>query len=159
VTNTEESAAILQSITGSHSSTSLHIAAHHPASCLGFVDPIHPDKGPGNDWNNNRFKLTIAAMPSLHFGTAFLIGIPIAVWGGHMSLRALAPLYPVVMGFVVVTTANHWILDCLAGFFVAYIGWLINWAFLGLRPFEEWLFWLLRTEKPKDVVVDPKGEM
>ena len=123
-----------------------------------FVDVLHPGKGPGNDWNNNRFKLTLAAMPSLHFGTALLIGASVAVWGRHMPLRVLAPLYPAVMGFVVVATANHWILDCVAGTLVAYTGWHINWILLALRPLEEWLFWLLRTEKPRDKVVVRKGD-
>ena len=122
-----------------------------------FVDVIHPDKGPGNDWNNNRFKLTLAAMPSLHFGTALLIGASVAMWGRYTPLRNLAPLYPAIMGFVVIATANHWVLDCVVGAVLVYVGWHVNWVLLALRPFEEWLFWLLRTEKPRDVVVS-KGD-
>lgn len=88
-----------------------------PAS-YGFVDPIHPDPtdGPGNDWNNNKFKLTLAAMPSLYFGTALLIGASLTVWGTNMPLRFLAPLYPAVMGFVVVATANHWGVGLYSGY-------------------------------------------
>jgi hypothetical protein len=122
-----------------------------------FVDVIHSDKGPGNDWNNNRFKLTLAAMPSLHFGTALLIGASVAVWGRYMPLRILAPWYPVIMGFVVIATANHWVLDCVVGAILVYVGWRVNWVLLALRPFEEWLLWLLRTEKPRDVVIS-KGD-
>ncbi|KAJ7070175.1 PAP2 superfamily-domain-containing protein [Mycena amicta] len=45
---------------------------------FGFVDVLHPsvDSGIGGEtsaWGNNRFQLTLAAMPSLHFGTSLLI--------------------------------------------------------------------------------------
>ena len=69
-----------------------------------------------------------------------------------MSLRIMGPWYPVIMSFVVIATANHWVLDCMVGAVLVYVGWRVNWVLLVLRPFEEWLFWLFRTEKPRDVV-------
>ncbi|CZR56861.1 uncharacterized protein PAC_06750 [Phialocephala subalpina] len=120
-----------------------------------FVDVLHPSltqpgTSPPSDWANNRFQLTIAAMPSLHFGTALLIGCSIAMWGRHAWLRALGYLYPGIMAIVVISTANHWVLDCVAGAMVVGLGWLLNWVVLVFRPAEEWLFWLLRAEKPRD---------
>ncbi|KAJ3470043.1 hypothetical protein MRS44_000142 [Fusarium solani] len=41
----------------------------------GFVDILHSKAGGANAWNNNRFQLTIAAMPSLHFGTALFFAV------------------------------------------------------------------------------------
>lgn len=124
-----------------------------PAS-YGFEDVLHPPPGTGvgqpSDWSNNRFQLTIAAMPSLHFGTSLLIGTSVCCFGKQMLLRCIAPFYPIVMGLTVIGTANHWILDCVAGVLVVLTGWLVNWILLGLRPVEEWAFWLVRTEKPKD---------
>jgi hypothetical protein len=124
-----------------------------PAS-YGFDDVLHPRPGTGvggpSDWANNRFQLTIAAMPSLHFGTSLLIGASVCLLGKQMWLRCIAPCYPIIMGLTVIGTANHWVLDCVAGVFVVLIGWLLNWIMLGFRPVEEWGFWLIRTEKPKD---------
>lgn len=123
------------------------------AESYGFEDVLHPRPGTGvgepSDWANNRFQLTIAAMPSLHFGTSMLIGVSVCCLGKQAWLRCIAPLYPIVMGLTVVGTANHWILDCVAGVFVVLTGWYVNWILLGLRLVEEWGFWLVKAEKPK----------
>jgi hypothetical protein len=118
----------------------------------GFVDVLHPvdDEGGPNFWASNPFQLTLAAMPSLHFGTSLLIGIGLVVYGGHWLVKILAPLYPVAMFFVVLGTANHWVLDCVVGVVVVAVGWKANWLLLGLRPVEEWVFWLCRVQKPVD---------
>ena len=125
----------------------------------GFVDVLHPvDESGPNFWASNPFQLTLAAMPSLHFGTSLLIGISLSVYG-HLLVRLLAPLYPVAMFFVVLGTANHWVLDCVVGVLVVAVGWKVNWVLLGLRPIEEWVFWLCRVQKPVEetdiVEVDP----
>ncbi|KAL1641481.1 hypothetical protein SLS58_005986 [Diplodia intermedia] len=39
----------------------------------GYVDVLHA-AGAGSAWSRNRFQLTIAALPSLHFGTALFLG-------------------------------------------------------------------------------------
>jgi hypothetical protein len=121
----------------------------------GFVDVLHPvDEGGPNFWASNPFQLTLAAMPSLHFGTSLLIGISLALYGNHWPIRIVAPLYPVVMFLVVLGTANHWVLGCVVGVLVVGLGWKVNWVLLGLRPIEEWVFWLCRVQKPLD-----EGEM
>ncbi|KAJ6602243.1 PAP2 superfamily-domain-containing protein [Mycena sp. CBHHK59/15] len=107
-----------------------------------------------SDWANNRFQLTLAAMPSLHFGTSLLFALSIAIWGRHAWLRVLAPMYPVVVGLSVISTANHWVLDCAAGVCVAAAAIFCNRIMLRLRPLEEWVFWLCRTERPRDQLVD-----
>jgi hypothetical protein len=117
----------------------------------GFVDVLHPvDEGGPNFWASNPFQLTLAAMPSLHFGTSLLIGLSLVVCGKHLLVRIIAPLYPVAMFFAVLGTANHWVLDCVVGVLVVGVGWEVNWVLLGLRPVEEWLFWLCRVQKPVD---------
>jgi hypothetical protein len=63
-----------------------------------------------------------AAMPSLHFGWAFLLAV-----GIYWVLRdargvLLGVLLTGGMGFAIVLTANHYILDAVAGFVVAAIG-------------------------------------
>jgi hypothetical protein len=128
-----------------------------------FNDVLHPRPGESvgqpSDWANNRFQLVIAAMPSLHFGTSLLVGISIALWGRHTFLRSIAPFYPMTMLLVVLATANHWVLDCVAGVMVVATGLSLNWIMLVLRPIEEWVFWALRSEKPREWPVKLKDDV
>ena len=57
----------------------------------------------------------LAAMPSLHVGWAVWAGL--AVWrlSRRPVVRLLAVAHPVVTSVVVVATANHWLLDVVAG--------------------------------------------
>lgn len=59
-------------------------------------------------------------------------------------------VYPPLMFLVVVTTANHWTLDCLVGLGVVVLGWHVNWVLNYLVVVEAWAYWLFRTEKPVD---------
>ena len=93
-------------------------------------------------------------MPSLHFGTSLLIRMFIAAYGKQTPLRVLAPLYPLAMLIVVLATANHWVLDCVADICIVVVGWQAEWLLLELRPIEEWGFWVCRTEKPRDTGID-----
>ena len=49
---------------------------------------------------------------------------------------------------VVVGTGNDWILDCAVGIVVVIVAWHCNRLLLLLRPVEEIILHLLRTEKP-----------
>jgi hypothetical protein len=129
-----------------------------------FIDVLHPipdptDPSGPNFWASNPFQLTLAAMPSLHFGTSSLLGISMAVYGKHLLLRIVASLYPLVMLAVVLATANHWVLDCVVGVCVVWVAWRVNWVLLGLRPLEEWVFWCLGVEKPGNGVEMGKMEV
>jgi membrane-associated phospholipid phosphatase len=63
-----------------------------------------------------------AAMPSLHVGWAYLIGIGVALvwrdWRGALTVTLL----PALMSLAVVLTANHYILDGAFGVLVASFG-------------------------------------
>jgi len=84
-----------------------------------FVDVLHPvDEGGPNFWASNPFQLTLAAMPSLHFGTSLLIGLSLVLYGKHLLVRIIATLYPAAIFFVVLGTANHWVLDYGVGVLV-----------------------------------------
>lgn len=56
-----------------------------------------------------------AAMPSLHFGWNLLIGIALYREGRGTIIRPLGVILPVAMAVAVVITANHYILDPIAG--------------------------------------------
>ncbi len=62
-----------------------------------------------------------AAMPSLHFGWNLLIGIAI-VAQARGALKIAGVLLPAAMAFAVVATANHFIIDAVAGAALALLG-------------------------------------
>ena len=64
----------------------------------------------------------IAAMPSFHVG--YLVIVSAVVWrlSGSRLLRAWCVLHPLAMGWVVLATANHWVLDLPAGLLLAVVG-------------------------------------
>lgn len=122
----------------------------------GFVDVLHPSDGKsGSSWNNNRFQLTIAAMPSEHFGVATLISYSLTRWSPHTWIRLIAPLWPVVMLFTIIATANHFFLDACVGGLVTVAAFACSDVMLIFRPIEEWVFWMARTEKPESADQDP----
>jgi membrane-associated phospholipid phosphatase len=63
-----------------------------------------------------------AAMPSLHVGWNLLVGIALWRTSRHPSVRAIAILGPTLMAVAVVTTANHYVVDGIAGSVVALTG-------------------------------------
>ncbi len=69
-----------------------------------------------------------AAVPSMHFGYALMIGVAglLLLRGWHLRIAAL--LYPVIVFVMIVGTANHYILDAIAGGAVLVLGFGIVWA-------------------------------
>jgi hypothetical protein len=56
-----------------------------------------------------------AAVPSMHVAFALMIGWPLARLARRPTTRVLWVLYPFLMTFVIVITANHFILDAVLG--------------------------------------------
>ncbi len=56
-----------------------------------------------------------AAMPSLHFGWNLLVGIALFTATRSLLVRIVAVTTPALMAFAVVATANHYVLDIVAG--------------------------------------------
>lgn len=136
--------------------------------------------GDASVWTDNRFVNKFAAMPSLHFGYALLIGLTIATIPLHtpslpkgsllptstfsksssisrrtpQSWRRLLCLslgifYPALILVVVVATANHFILDTVAGAMICCISWWGNDILLNLLVIEDWFLWVVRIHKPE----------
>jgi hypothetical protein len=57
----------------------------------------------------------IAAMPSIHFGWNLMVCLAIVRFASRRILRIVAALIPPAMAFAVVATANHYVLDVVAG--------------------------------------------
>ncbi|KAL8782847.1 MAG: hypothetical protein Q9195_009554 [Heterodermia aff. obscurata] len=143
------------------------------ARSYGFVDTVHGASGSGSVWTSNKFCNQWAAMPSLHFGYSLLIGFTImtlplspnsistssgkAKRSGYTKLpswrRCLCitcgVLYPAIILFAVIATANHFILDVVAGALVCGLAWVSNRLLLNLLPLEDCFLWLLRIHKPE----------
>jgi hypothetical protein len=56
-----------------------------------------------------------AAVPSMHVAFAIMIGWPLARLARHSAARVLWLVYPFLMTFVIVVTANHFLVDALLG--------------------------------------------
>ena len=68
------------------------------------------------------FTNQFAAMPSLHVGWAIWCGALIAMYARRRWVKALGIMYPVATTVVVMATANHYLLDAVAGAVVIGIG-------------------------------------
>ncbi|HWC36448.1 MAG TPA: phosphatase PAP2 family protein [Mycobacteriales bacterium] len=78
-------------------------------------------RGLGGDTNQ------FAAMPSLHVGWAIWCGWMLVRYGRHRVTKIFGVLYPLVLSLDVMVTANHYLLDVLAG------GVVMGLAYLAVR--------------------------
>lgn len=71
-------------------------------------------------------------------------------------------LYPAVILVAIVATANHFVLDAVAGAVVCAVAWRANAVLLNLLPLEDWFLYALRLHKPgvrtRDTEVASWGE-
>jgi hypothetical protein len=92
---------------------------------LGFVDTVtHNAKvNLSSDLLGSLYN-PFAAVPSLHFGYALLVGVTVGVLAKGRIARALGWGYPVVMLLVIVATGNHFFFDAAGGALAIGIGYL-----------------------------------
>ena len=64
-----------------------------------------------------------AAVPSLHFGYALLVGGAIAAYSKRRWTRIAGALYPALMLFIIVATGNHFLFAAAAGGLVVVASW------------------------------------
>jgi PAP2 superfamily len=85
-------------------------------AALGFVDTVSESAkvNLSSDLLGSLYN-PFAAVPSLHFGYALLVGVTLASLARRPLLRVLALGYPVLMLFVIVATGNHFFFDAAAG--------------------------------------------
>jgi hypothetical protein len=93
------------------------ISVAPPRMLPGFVDTVVKYHtwgslaSPGLAKASNQF----AAMPSLHIGWSLWCALAIVVLAKRTWVRVLGALYPVATLFVIVGTANHFVLDAVGG--------------------------------------------
>lgn len=93
---------------------------------LGFVDTITDFSQVSHD--SALVKLFVnpyAAVPSMHIAFALLIALPASRISRHLVSKLFWALYPLLVLFVVIVTANHFWLDAAAGALVAGLAALI----------------------------------
>jgi hypothetical protein len=78
-----------------------------------------------------------AAMPSLHIGWALWCGVAIYLCARRPWVRALGVAYPICTLLVIVGTANHFVIDAVAGLVVFLLGALVQYLFSGRSAFAE----------------------
>jgi hypothetical protein len=71
------------------------------------------------------FSNPVAAVPSLHAGWAFGVGIGLIRYARRSVLRILGAIYPIAVVLTIVVTGNHFIFDALAGVAVLGAGFMI----------------------------------
>ena len=74
-----------------------------------------------------------AAMPSLHVGWALWCGVLLFRFARNRYLRVLGVLYPLITAVVVMSTANHYLVDVLAGVVVMVLGAGLVWGVVVIR--------------------------
>lgn len=75
-----------------------------------------------------------SAVPSLHVAWALIVAASVVILARHPLLRVLAALYPFLMLFAVVASANHFLLDALAGALTALLATAVALTFERYRP-------------------------
>ena len=130
----------------------------------GFLDSVRHDNAT-SIWMSGKYVNSLAAMPSMHFAYAFVIGCTVVyhsgvfrndVEKGESKKGVLGRLlycsfglgYPAMVLMTIIATANHYWMDALVASVVACAAYFFNEICLILLPVEDLLLWVLRVEKP-----------
>jgi hypothetical protein len=104
----------------------LYPAAPPRLADLGFSDTVtaHAGINLSSDLLGALYN-PFAAVPSLHFGYALIVGAALVTLASNPAVRVLGALYPVAMLLVIVATGNHFVFDAVLGGLVVLVGWLV----------------------------------
>lgn len=107
----------------------------------GFVDPVTALHSLGLYASDASGSLTnqYAAMPSMHAGWSLWCGLILVKLASQKWAKALGALYPVTTVYVILSTANHYVLDAVAG--------------IALISGSLWVSWVLYTRCPQPIVI------
>ena len=104
----------------------LYPAAPPRLAGLGFSDAVssHTGLNLSSDLLGALYN-PIAAVPSLHFGYALIVGAGLYALASQRWLRIAGAAYPPAMLYIIVATGNHFWLDAAAGGVVVVAAWLV----------------------------------
>jgi membrane-associated phospholipid phosphatase len=110
----------------------------------GFTDSISQfvTGGTGfvDDGAGKAFLNLYAAVPSMHVGFAVMIGWPMARLVSHRAAKVAWFIYPLLVTFVVVATANHFLTDVFLGALTAGISAMLAKRLLARARPDAWAF-------------------
>jgi hypothetical protein len=106
----------------------------------GFIDAVADFTGiPSDSVTVDALFNPYAAVPSMHAGFALMIGWPLARLVRPRIIKAFWATYPLLVTFVIVATANHFLADAVLGACTAGLGALAATLVARLRP-DVWTF-------------------
>ncbi|RMZ92696.1 hypothetical protein DV736_g25, partial [Chaetothyriales sp. CBS 134916] len=134
------------------------------AKSYDFVDTVHGEGGAKSVWTQNRFCNHCDAVSPFWicvddrdddydntFGpeaSTLEIGASAILQPESAGTGSASILYPLAILVAIISTANHFILDAVAGALVCLIGWKSNAVLVNLLPLEDHFLWFLRIHKP-----------
>jgi hypothetical protein len=92
---------------------------------LGMLDTVTESSHAYRVLQPPAFVNQYAAMPSLHSGWDLLVGISIVTAATTVALKVVGWAMPVMMALAVVATANHYLVDVVAGVALVLVGHLV----------------------------------
>jgi membrane-associated phospholipid phosphatase len=100
----------------------------------GFTDTVTDFFGQGASHSASMLYNPYAAMPSMHVAIALMVGVSATRLVRWRGLKLLWAIYPVLITFVVIVTANHFWLDAAGGALVAALSAYASAALARARP-------------------------
>jgi hypothetical protein len=130
----------------------------------GFLDTVRHDDAQ-SVWMSGKFVNQLAAMPSMHFGYSFTIGMTLVYHSGvfrrtlergearksvwwKVFFLCLGVGYPAFILVTIVATANHYFMDAMVAVGFVLLSFVCNKAFYGFIPLEDLFLFVIRAEKP-----------
>ena len=95
---------------------------------LGLVDTVTSESHAYRALQPPGLTNQYAAFPSLHFGWNLVVGIVLLLTTTQLAIRVFAVLSPLAMGFAVIATANHFVVDVVGGLAVVSVGLTVAFA-------------------------------
>jgi membrane-associated phospholipid phosphatase len=93
---------------------------------IGMADTVSDQAGVALTGHSTVFYNPLAAVPSLHCGFAFAIGIALAAAARRPWTKALALAWGPIVSLAVVATGNHYLFDIAAGLLVSVLGYVVG---------------------------------
>jgi len=116
---------------------------------FGFADTLEIFAKQSYEMQPSFFVNQYAAVPSLHFGWALLLGIALFDITPNIFVRAFAVFFPTVMFAAIVLTANHFIFDGIVGGLVVIVA-----IAIAFRLHRERFGWWKQARPSADAGVD-----
>ncbi|BEP15332.1 phosphatase PAP2 family protein [Acidothermaceae bacterium B102] len=110
-----------------------------PRLLPGFVDTVDKYPTVWGSWDTAgvaKLSNQLAAMPSLHIGWSTWCGLVIFTLARHRTTRILGVAYPLITLFVILGTANHFLLDAVGGLVVLGLSFGIERLLFGRGAFD-----------------------